>query len=280
MIRLFLIFFAHLPLKFNHFLGAFLGFLLYVFNTNTKKITQKNLALCMPELSPKAHEKISKNSLIHFGKGLTELALIWYQSIEKNKRLIKKVTGGKNIMQKEAIIILAPHLGCWELIARFCAHIREITVLYKSPSNKQKDNLLYHARKAKNIHLVDTSIKGLIKLQNAIKQKHLIGILPDQTPTKQKNSVNANFFNIPTPTMTLLVKLARKYRIRIVMTWINRLNFGDGFEINFKPIEVVSADNDIKSDCNLMNHHIENLIRQYPTQYLWQYKRFKHIIKY
>ena len=141
MIKLLLIFFAHIPLKFNHFFGAFLGFLLYVFNTNTKKITQKNLALCLPELSPKARKKISKNSLIHFGKGLTELALIWYQSIEKNKPLIKKITGSKNIMQKEAIIILAPHLGCWELIPRFCAHTRDITVLYKPPSKKRKNNL-------------------------------------------------------------------------------------------------------------------------------------------
>ena len=104
--------------------------------------------------------------------------------------------------------------------------------------------------------------------------------MPDQTPKKQKNGVYADFFNIPTPTMTLLVKLARKYRIRIVMAWINRLNFGAGFEINFKPIEVIGTDNNIKSDCDVMNRHIENLIRQYPAEYLWQYKRFRHIVKY
>ena len=47
----FLSFCSHLPLKLNHYLGSFIGHLLYLFNTDAKKVTLQNIAICFSELS-------------------------------------------------------------------------------------------------------------------------------------------------------------------------------------------------------------------------------------
>jgi len=47
----FLSFCSLLPLKLNHYLGTFIGQLLYLLNTDAKKVTRQNIAICFSELS-------------------------------------------------------------------------------------------------------------------------------------------------------------------------------------------------------------------------------------
>jgi KDO2-lipid IV(A) lauroyltransferase len=90
----------------------------------------------------------------------------------------------------------------------------------------------------------------------------------------------APFFNHKVRTMTLLVRLARKHDATVLLTWAERLHQGKGYKLNLKKINVVSEENTLESDVGLMNHEIENLIKTNPEQYLFNYKRFKSILKY
>jgi KDO2-lipid IV(A) lauroyltransferase len=121
--------------------------------------------------------------------------------------------------------------------------------------------------------------KGVLKLQRALKNKQLIAILPDQYPG-EKGGVLSSFFNQDARTMTLLVKLARKNNAKVLMTWAQRLDKGKGYELNIQPVNILSDTGVLEDDVALMNKSIENLVRTRPEQYLWDYKRFKSIIKY
>ena len=63
----FLSFCSHLPLKMNHYLGAFIGQLLSLINSDAKKVTKQNIAICFSELSNNEQRLLVKKSLIETG---------------------------------------------------------------------------------------------------------------------------------------------------------------------------------------------------------------------
>ena len=95
MIRLFLAFCSLLPLRANHSFGAFLGKLLFVFNSDAKNASKQNLEICFPNLSQGELRTLLKKVLVETGKSLTESGLIWNQSFKDNTKLIRNIYGEK-----------------------------------------------------------------------------------------------------------------------------------------------------------------------------------------
>ena len=59
------------------------------------------------------------------------------------------------------------------------------------------------------------------------------------------------------------------------MAWARRLPGTQGYEIRVRPADASVADDDLDTALTAMNHSIENLIDESPSQYLWSYKRFR-----
>jgi len=270
----FLTFCSHLPLKLNHYLGAFIGYLLYLLNSDAKKITLQNIAICFSELSKNEQRSLVKKSLIETGKNLTESSLIWNQSFTENAIHIRNIHGENYLDTNQKTILLVPHLGCWEITGRVIANNRAITFLFKPLKGRQQNQYLFERRNQGNLTMASPDQSGVLKLQRALKQGELVGMLPDQDPG-QEGSIIAPFFNNPVNTMTLLVKLAKKHNARVVMCWANRLKKGRGFDLNFELLDLNSTNDDLLEQVTLMNSAIEDLIRRFPDQYMWSYRRFK-----
>ncbi len=268
-----------MPLRINHALGALIGRFFYLFEGKVKRITHKNIALCFPNLDKNQRETLIKKSLIEAGKSLTESSFIWLNDFQTNQKSIVKTIGAQHLNTSDAIILLVPHFGCWEITGRVLSLLKPTTFLYKPPKKIRQANFLIKTRQQGNLLMASTDKKGVIKLQRAIQNRELIGILPDQNPGTQ-GSVLSPFFNQNIPTMTLLVRLARKHNAKVLMTWAKRLDKGVGYELNLELINVLSKSGTIEADVALMNQAIENLIKTQPEQYLWSYKRFKSVIKY
>ena len=279
MLKILLLFLSKLPLKLNHFLSYIVALFLYYSNSKSRQNITNNINLCLAGLTTAQYNKIIKRNLINLIKSLLESPIIWHNNNNQNAKLIKSIQGLELLSKNDNIIMLIPHIGSWELAGKFASSIRNTTALYKPLRNKKFDKLLLQYRQADNYHLVNTKLSGLIKLQKALQNKDIICILPDQTPPNDKASVMVNFFDIPTPTTTLLVKLARKYNSKIILSYAKRLDYGKGFSLHFEEINILSKDGDILGDCLLMNQNIENIVKKNPEQYLWQYKRFKTLKK-
>ena len=270
---------SHLPLKLNHYLGAFIGQLLYLLNTDSKKVTRQNIAICFSELSKNEQRSLIKKSLIETGKNLTESSLIWNQSFSENAKHIRNIHGENYLDTDENTILLVPHLGCWEITGRVIANTRAITFLFKPLKKQQQNQYLFERRNQGNLTMASADQSGVLKLQRALKQGELVGMLPDQDPG-QEGGIIAPFFNNPVNTMTLLVRLAKKHNARVVMCWANRLKKGRGFDLNFEPLDLTSSSDDLLEQVTLMNRAIEDLIRRFPDQYMWSYRRFKSTQSY
>ena len=278
-IKLFLFFCSKLPLKINHLAGGFVGLLIYTINSKSKKVAINNIDICFPEMSKVEKRILVKKSLIETGKNLTESALIWNQSFDENEKYIRNIYGQQYMEQNNKTILLVPHIGCWEITGRVIALKRPVTFLYKPLKKDEQNQYLFERRNQGNLIMASADKSGVFKLQRALKEGQLIGILPDQDPGEE-GTVMAPFFNQQVSTMTLLVRLAKKHQAKVVMLWANRLEKGRGFDLNFEPIELNLDSDDLLEQVTLMNKSIECLIERFPEQYMWTYKRFKSVNSY
>ncbi len=274
-----LTFFSVLPLRLNHFIGYCIGQCLYFFNTQSKKVVTKNIALCFPELNAKAQRDLVKNTLIETGKGLSESGFIWLNSFDHNASYVHKIQGEEHIQDDGPIIFLTPHFGCWELTARMISRFRPVTFLYKPLKKSSEEGFLLSMRAQQALYMAPANNKGIFKLQRVLSARGAIGILPDQDPGEQ-GGILSPFFSHNAQTITLLAKLARKNNAKVVLAWSERLKRGKGYGLNFQTVDVLSQSDNLEDDVALMNKVIENLARTNPQQYLWNYKRFKSVIDY
>ena len=279
MIKLFLFFCSVLPLRLNHLLGSLIGRLIYMFNSDAKRVTIQNIKLCFPELSQQARDALVKKSLIETGKGISESGLVWNKSFNENAKYIRHFVGIEYLDGNEKTILLTPHMGCWEITGRIIACDRPLTFLYKPLSKSGQDAYLFKRRNQGNLIMASADKSGVLKLQRAMAKGQLIGILPDQDPGEE-GGIMAPFFNQSVNTMTLLAKLAKKNNAKVVMLWAKRLSKGQGFDLIAKPIDILSDAPDILAQVSNMNSAIEALVRQCPEQYLWSYRRFRSSHRY
>ena len=274
MIKFFLYFCSLLPLRLNHSLGALIGRLIYFFNSDAKRVSVQNITLCFPELSQQERDTLVRKSLIETGKGLSESGLVWNKSFNDNAKHIRHFIGKEHLDGAEKIILLTPHIGCWEITGRVIACDRTLTFLYKPLSNSGQDAYLFRRRNQGNLIMASADKSGVLKLQRALAKGHLIGILPDQDPGDE-GGIMAPFFNQSVNTMTLLAKLAKRNNAKVLMLWAKRLDKGRGFDLIAEPIDILTGADDVLAQVSKMNSAIEALVRQCPEQYLWSYRRFK-----
>lgn len=267
-----------LPLRINHLIGSIIGRILYLTKSKACSIVDKNIRLCLPYLPREEHEKLVRKNLIETGKNITECWLIWRNSISRNQKLIKATNGSHYLDSSRPTILLVPHFGCWELVAKAVTLYKPATFLYKELQDEEKNNFLLANRQKGDLTMVSGSKSGLLALSRQLKKSGVIGILPDQDPGENGGLI-APFLSQETRSMTLLVKMAKKYNANIILAWADRLDFGMGFELNFKHVGVLTNEG-LLADVTAQNSVIEKLIKTNPEQYLWNYKRFRQNIKY
>ena len=279
MTALFLSLCSILPLKTNHLLGSLIGRLLYIFNSDAKNITSQNISICLPHLSIIEQQLLVKKALMETGKNLTESSLIWNQSFSDTAKYIRNIYGEEYLDSSKKTILLVPHLGCWEITGRVIANDHEVTFMFKPLKNQKQNDYLLKRRNQGNLTMATADKAGVLQIQRALKNNHLVGMLPDQDPGED-GGVIAPFFNIEVNTMTLLVRLAKKHNARVVILWANRLNNGEGYDLNLEPLDIDLDGDDILKQVTTMNFAIEQLIKRLPEQYMWSYRRFKSTHSY
>jgi len=268
---------ASLPLRLIHFLGKVVGKLTWLSNSRIRRIAEKNIQVCFPELNKIQQTFLIKKILNETGKVILETGKMWQQGADKTLSLIQECENEHLIKQAQdqgrGVILAIPHYGSWELVGLYCARHYAMTSMYAPQEDPQVDNLIQQARQRTGAKLVPTDIKGIRAMSKALKNTELVAILPDQSP--DENGVFAPFFNHPCYTMTLLPKLAKKTNSVVLFTYAQRLENGQGFKLIFREASADLAALELEQATIQMNLDVEKLIRENPHQYQWTYKRFK-----
>lgn len=269
---------ALLPLKWAQSLGARFGRSQYKKpNSKLAANTRRNIELCFPELEPDKREELIVASLAETGRSMAEMGMSWLWSPERSLKNIRAVNGEELITETLAagrgIILIAPHLGNWEVLNLYLSNRYPFTAMYKPPRLKLMDDLIKRMRARLGSRMAPANASGVRMVMKALKRAEMVGILPDQEPDAP-SGVFAPFFGVDALTMKLLPQLARQTKAKVVCGYAERLPDGEGFAIYFREAEAGLDDKDLEQAAAAMNRSVEACVRALPSQYQWEYRRF------
>lgn len=268
---------AVLPLRAVHAVGGWLGFLVYWLSPTYRRRLDDNL-----RRAGYGDAATRRGAIAGAGRQGLETPWIWKRP---RADIIARTTVADPSLVDAAladgrpVMFLPPHLGCFEVTAQFYAafrpeaRTRPMTVLYRIPRKSILRPIVESGRAAEGLRLAPAEMRGVRMLMKAMKERQVVGILPDQVPSRGEG-VWAPFFGRWAYTMTLPMRLARQFDAIVLFVYGERLPNGAGYRIHLQRLQEPLS-GDPAHDAALMNRGLEALIRERPEQYLWGYNRYK-----
>jgi Kdo2-lipid IVA lauroyltransferase/acyltransferase len=265
---------ARLPLSVLHRLGTLLGWVTYLSSRKYAARLQENLRNSGIARSDSEFRKLLRSNIREAGKGVLEAPWVWRRPLQKVVASVKRCHGWNDVeasyAQGKGVILLTPHVGCFEVISLYIAAHMPMTIMYREPRWKFLDILMHQGRARGMTKLVAADFGGVRQLLKALKRGDNIGVLPDQVPGNGEGEW-ASFFGRPAYTMTLIGRLMVARGSPVVMCYCERLGNGAGYELHFSRLNLDAT----KSIPQQINCALEAVIRANPEQYLWSYNRYK-----
>jgi KDO2-lipid IV(A) lauroyltransferase len=259
-----------LPLPVLHALGSVLGWAIYGISPTYRRRLRANL-----EQAGYGEARIRRQAIAAAGKMVTELAAIWFRPQEEVASLVREVSGFDAVFAdrdaRKPLLLLTPHLGCFEVTAQYTSLHMPLTVLYRPPRMAWLEPLMLQGRNRPNMRLVAADVGGVRALFRALKANEAVGLLPDQVPGEGEGDW-AEFFGRPAYTMTLAAKLSEREGVRCYLVTGRRLARGRGYAISARPLPPPLPN---ERPTRRLNRALEELVRECPGQYLWGYNRYK-----
>jgi Kdo2-lipid IVA lauroyltransferase/acyltransferase len=268
---------ARLPLPLLHGIGIMLGWVIYWAPGRHSGRMRNNVfesGLCVPGHDCKL---LLRQAVGESGKAIVELLPVWLRPYDKVVKLVKGTSGWGHIEAARAagkgIILIGPHIGCFEIINLYYASLHPFTAMYKPPRKAVLANLMLAGRQRGQATLVPTDLSGVRAQLAALKRHEAIGILPDQVATGG-DGVWAPFFGRPAYTPTLVASLQRKTGAAAFFIAAERLSWGRGYHLHVMPLDEALPEDKTEAALRI-NQGVEAVVRRFPAQYLWSYNRHK-----
>ncbi|WP_101758672.1 lysophospholipid acyltransferase family protein [Oceanicoccus sp. KOV_DT_Chl] len=118
-------------------LGRAMGRMAWWLNGDSRRVIEENLALCFPEKSAGEREQLTQSRLQHLGMMAFELAFVWQRPAEQVLAKIIAIEGDELVREPlangQGVIVLAPHIGNWEVLGFYLADQFTVTNMYQPP---------------------------------------------------------------------------------------------------------------------------------------------------
>ncbi len=262
-----------LPIRVVAAIGRALGSLLY--HWGRRRVTLINLRLCFPDWDEARRIAVGRGVFQRLARATLDLGRLWYAPLPAAIAHVQMVD--RHYMDewrgKVPVIVLAPHFVGLDIGgARFSREYPEAFSMYSEQKNKVFDKALRRARQRYNGAELITRRQGLRPVLKALKAKRPFYYLPDMD-FGAKDAVFADFFGIPTATVTALSRLAQITGAKVVPLVTRQTEAG--YEARFYPAWEGFPSGDDLADARRMNEFLEQRILEMPDQYFWVHKRFK-----
>jgi KDO2-lipid IV(A) lauroyltransferase len=267
-----------LPWSWQMSLGKGMGKLLYLALPARRKISCINLKIAFPERSQEELETLNRDHFISMGQGLIEAALGWWGS-EKQISTLAHAEGLEHIekaLKEGPVILIGVHFSSLEVGARILAQQMPIHAVYRPHQNKLIEYLVAIKRDSQYGKAIPKNrMRDMIK---SIKNGFPVWYATDQN-YRAKGSILVPFFGVDAPTNPGTSRLARITGAKVIPSITVRLlddrDNRKGYLIRTLPPLDNFPSGDAFKDTRRLNQILEELIREFPEQYLWTHKRYK-----
>ncbi|NIP19391.1 MAG: LpxL/LpxP family Kdo(2)-lipid IV(A) lauroyl/palmitoleoyl acyltransferase [Xanthomonadales bacterium] len=265
-----------LPQRVGIWLTEPLGPLLCRFATRRRKVAERNLERCLPELDEAERERILRGCFRSLARMIAETAWCWSPLRGRIKR-IGQVHGLEHLFDAEeqgrGVLVLTSHNTCLEIGGCILGY----TVQGRGVYRPMKNEVIEWYQNRRRRHYIEggliakRDVRAMIRL---LRNGGMLWYAPDQDFGPDQ-SVFAPFFGIQTATLLATYRLPKMTGCALVPMFPRYDRKRRRYDVYLYPALEDFPTDDPVADLSRINAVLERQVREEPEQYWWIHRRFK-----
>ena len=240
-----------------------------------RRVARTNLEFAMPSLRATEREQLIDGVF----QSLARLLLVLARFPDLNAQNISEwieYEGLENYLAAKragrGVLVATAHLGNWELSAFAHALMTEpMNVMVRALDNPLLDRLVETRRTLSGNRLIEKRDAARMVIK-ALRNNEAVGILIDQN-TAVSEGVFVNFFGRLACAGSAFVKLAQHTGAAVVPGFALWNASKHRYVLRFYP--QIEMSGDTQEDTQQIHSKIEEVVREYPDQWMWIHRRWK-----
>jgi KDO2-lipid IV(A) lauroyltransferase len=271
---------GRLPLPVLYGFATFCANLFYYLIPYRKKVIQNNLKNSFPNASQKELNKL----LYSFYRYLTDQIVEFFKgaSITKDEILDRYEIKNEEIVSdflKKGIpvLLVAGHQGNWEwAIHRLALSNNVYDIIYQKLNSPLFNEFTMQVRsRFGNINLLEKK-ESILLTRERKNIPRAVCLAADQAPQKPESAYWTTFLHQDTAFFTGMERFAREYNYPVVFAEAIRTKRGK-YTLTYELIANVPFESLVPGEIiERFARRLEKSINEYPEQYLWSHRRWKH----
>jgi KDO2-lipid IV(A) lauroyltransferase len=270
-----------LPLWLAQLTGRFIGSVGYLVARRRRGIAIDNLRHAFPDKTREEIKRIALGAFQSYAICISEF--LWFPRLtpKRLRRLVRVINvdlAEEAHSRRKGVVFLSGHFGNWELSALAGGHFTgyPMTIIVQNQRNRLVNRVInrYRCIWGNSVVPMESSAREVLK---KLSEGQAVGILADQSAPMEGRYVD--FFGRPAATHDGPAIFSLRTGAPIVIGFLVRQTNGR-YELTYE--EVPTGDLNDYSERNvaeLTRRHVallEKYVRQYPDQWLWMHRRWKH----
>ena len=240
-----------------------------------RRVAMRNMELAYPDKTP-AERKVIVDEVF---RSIARLLYAFARFPRINRENISqwiRYEGLEHYLEAKkrghGVLFATAHLGNWELSAFAHGLMTEpMNVVIRPLDNPAADRLVEQRRQLSGNRLIE-KWDGARAILRALQQNEAVGILMDQNTSLQEG-VFVNFFGTPACANTAFAKIAHRTGAAVIPGFALWLENEKRYVLRFYP--AVEITGDAAQDSQRLHAILEQVIREFPGQWLWIHRRWK-----
>ena len=266
---------GRLPPRLGLMLVSPLGPLTYHLMGSRRKIAQRNIERCFPELNAAEREEILRGGFRSLARMLVETAWVWSAPIERLATRIR-IEGLENLRDAEAlgrgVLVLTFHTTCLEMGGFMLCSKTRASGIYRPLKNPVIEWYQNRGRtRTGGILIAKDNPRRAIRI---LKNGGVVWYAPDQDFGADQTAF-APFFGIQTSTLLATRRFPALTGCAVVPMFPRYEKDSGMYVMTLFPALDNFPSDDVLADLTRVNAIMEEQIRKVPEQYWWIHRRFK-----
>jgi KDO2-lipid IV(A) lauroyltransferase len=272
-----------MPYRIARAAGKGLGLVAHAVWSSRRKIAEDNVRIAREKgaLDPLTDpQKVVRDFFQHMGLSIVELIKIYSglgQHILDSVKLEGKEHFDEAKRRGKGIIFITGHCGNWEIMALVTGlRCEPVSVVARAQNNPYLNKMVawIRAKYGNSIIYKQGALKAIL---SELRHNRGVGILMDQAVVANEGFI-IDFLGRPAWTTKMPALIGRKTGAAMLSAFIHREP--TGHVLRFSPVFYLDGHNGegeeaLAADTKQLSQHIEDYIRNYPSEWLWIHRRWK-----
>ncbi|MBQ5758932.1 MAG: lysophospholipid acyltransferase family protein [Schwartzia sp.] len=259
-------------------LGKALGILYYKIIKKQRNLAVKQMMPALGLNEEEAH-KLVRESFINMGRNVLEILYmprLAKEGLDKFIEIDHLERMKDALAEGHGVVVLTGHVGTWEwLSAAYSLNGMPVTAIAKQQPNIDYTRALDDLRATIDVEIFSRGTSELLAAGRALKKGKILGFLADQDAGP--GGAFIDFLGRTASTPMGPAVFARKFNSPVVPSFIIRQPNGKHKVLIYEPLryeDTGDTDADLLNLTKKMTVILTDVIRKYPTQWLWFQKRW------